>query len=98
MNRPPIDGHARHVSRLAAALAAVIAIGACVPSATTTASPSAEANASPSAASSALASQPGSLVILGRIVTMDDPPVAEALLIEGGTVAAVGGRDEVLAK
>ena len=39
----------------------------------------------------------GSLVIVGRIVTMDEPPVAEALLIEDGTVAAVGTRDEVLA-
>ena len=39
----------------------------------------------------------GSLVIVGRIVTMDDPPVAEALLIEDGTVTAVGTRDEVLA-
>ena len=28
---------------------------------------------------------------------MDDPPVAEALLIEDGTVAAVGTRDEVVA-
>ena len=28
---------------------------------------------------------------------MDDPPVAEALLIEDGLVAAVGTRDEVLA-
>ena len=38
-----------------------------------------------------------SLVIVGRIVTMDEPPVAEALFIEDGTVAAVGTRDEVLA-
>ena len=28
---------------------------------------------------------------------MDEPPVAEAMLIEDGTVAAVGNRDEVLA-
>ena len=28
---------------------------------------------------------------------MDEPPVAEALLIDGGTVAAVGPRDEVVA-
>ena len=28
---------------------------------------------------------------------MDEPPVAEALLIEDGTVAAVGTRDEVVA-
>jgi len=36
-------------------------------------------------------------VIVGRIVTMDEPPVADALLIEDGTVAAVGSRDEILA-
>ena len=36
------------------------------------------------------------MVIVGRIVTMDEPPVAEALLIEDGTVTAVGARDEVL--
>ena len=28
---------------------------------------------------------------------MDDPPIAEALLIRDGTVAAVGSRDEVMA-
>lgn len=38
----------------------------------------------------------GSLMIVGRIVTMDEPPVAEALLIERGTVAAVGPRDEMV--
>ena len=38
----------------------------------------------------------GNLVLIGRIVTMDDPPVAEALLIEGGKVAAVGTRVEVV--
>jgi len=39
----------------------------------------------------------GDLVILGHIVTMDDPPVAEAVLIEDGIVAAVGSRDDVIA-
>ena len=29
---------------------------------------------------------------------MDEPPIAEALLIEDGTVTAVGTRDEVLAR
>ncbi len=37
------------------------------------------------------------MVIVGRIVTMAEPPIAEALFIEDGTVAAVGTRDEVLA-
>jgi hypothetical protein len=41
---------------------------------------------------------PSSLVIVGRIMTMSDPPVAEAILISGGKVAAVGSRDEVLAR
>jgi predicted amidohydrolase YtcJ len=59
-------------------------------------SPTATASASPAPASKA--PQIGSVVIVGRIVTMDDPPVAEALLIEGGAVTAVGTRDEVLAK
>jgi predicted amidohydrolase YtcJ len=41
--------------------------------------------------------EPGDLAIVGRIVTMDDAPIAEALLIEDGTVAAIGRRDDVLA-
>ena len=46
---------------------------------------------------SATVSQAGSLLLIGRIVTMDEPAVAEALLIEDGIVTAVGTRDEVLA-
>ncbi len=38
-----------------------------------------------------------SVVLVGRIVTMAEPPIAEALLIEDGIVAAVGTRDDVLA-
>ena len=34
---------------------------------------------------------------MGRIVTMADPPVAEALLIEAGLVTCIGTRDEVMA-
>jgi len=37
------------------------------------------------------------LAIVGRIVTMSQPAEAEALLIENGTVTAIGTRDEVLA-
>lgn len=59
--------------------------------------PVAVGSASPTAAVTAKPSAAGSLVMLGRIVTMDDPPVAEALLIEDGIVAAVGTRAEVLA-
>ena len=39
----------------------------------------------------------GNLVVVGRIVTMDDPPIAEALLIESGVVTCIGPREEVLA-
>jgi hypothetical protein len=42
--------------------------------------------------------EPGDLAIVGRIVTMDDPPIAEAMLIQDGSVAAIGTRDEVLAR
>jgi hypothetical protein len=35
--------------------------------------------------------------MVGRIVTMDEPPVADALLIQDGLVAAVGKREDVLA-
>ncbi len=34
---------------------------------------------------------------MGRIVTMDEPPIAEALLIQEGRVTCVGSRQEVLA-
>jgi predicted amidohydrolase YtcJ len=38
----------------------------------------------------------GDLVIVGRIVTMDEPTEAEALLIQNGIVTCVGPRQEVL--
>ena len=57
--------------------------GAGAPAPTTTAGPSGH--------------ERGDLVIVGRIVTMDEPPVAEALLIEAGLVTCVGTRDEVMA-
>src|SRR5687768_12389606 len=50
--------------------------------------------ASPTAGAAAPAS--GSVVIVGRIVTMSDQPVAEAVFIEDGVVRAVGDREEVL--
>ncbi|MBA3778193.1 MAG: amidohydrolase family protein [Chloroflexi bacterium] len=54
-------------------------------------------SAAPSGAASPTTAGGGSLLIVGRIVTMDEPAVAEALLIEDGAVVAVGSRDEVLA-
>jgi predicted amidohydrolase YtcJ len=65
-----------------------------------TASPSRSASPSATGSSvvaSATATRTGSLVILGRIVTLGEPPVAEAILIQDGTVTAVGTRNEVLA-
>ena len=84
---------------LVIALVAAVSVGGCAPGATPPPSPSASSSAPVSSAptASASASQPGSLVIVGRIVTLDDPPVADALLIEDGTVTAVGTRDDVLA-
>lgn len=81
----------------------VLAIGviaACSPSAVASPSGSSGPSASstvPSATVPSTTSQSGSLVVLGRIVTMDEPPVAEALLIDDGTVTAVGTRADVLA-
>ena len=62
---------------------------------TTPSCPASEAAPSPTAAASG--SHQGDLLVVGRIMTMDQPPVAEALLIEGGVVTCVGTRDEVLA-
>ena len=50
----------------------------------------------PTSASSADVSAGGDVVIVGRIVTMDEPPIAEALLIQEGHVACVGSRRDVL--
>jgi predicted amidohydrolase YtcJ len=85
-------------ARPVVALAAAMAIGGCAPSASPSPSPSAGDSADgPSATATAAAPRTGSLVIVGRIVTMDEPATAEAIFIEDGTVAAVGSRDEVLA-
>jgi predicted amidohydrolase YtcJ len=37
------------------------------------------------------------VILVGRIVTMDEPAEAEAILIEDGVVTAIGTEDEVLA-
>ena len=73
-------------ARLSMAMAIVtiaLVVGGCSSGASCPASPSGEGQA---------------LVVLGRIVTMDEPPEAEALLIEAGTVTAVGSRDEVMTR
>jgi hypothetical protein len=78
------------------AVVALTILAGCAPNASASASPaSGDATTEPSAVASPSAGR-RSLVVVGRIVTMDEPPVAEALLIEEGTVTAVGSRDEVL--
>src|SRR5829696_4510856 len=49
-------------------------------------------------APSTTAARTGTLILVGRIVTLDDPAIADALFIEDGRVTAVGTRDEVLAR
>jgi len=90
---------ARHRASLAAACIVLAAVTSCVPSSISSPSGTSPPSGSavPSSVANATALTAGSLVIVGRIVTMDEPPVAEALLIEDGTVAAVGTRDDVLA-
>jgi predicted amidohydrolase YtcJ len=81
--------------RLASALV-VVAIAGCGPAAT--ASPASTPVAPPSAELASSSPADGEAVVLvGRIVTMDEPPVAEALLIDHGEVTAVGTREDVLA-
>ena len=81
--------------RLASALV-VVAIAGCGPAAT--ASPASTTVAPPSAElATSSPADAEAVVLVGRIVTMDEPPVAEALLIDDGTVVAVGTREDVLA-
>ena len=89
----------RRFGSLSAALVVLALVTGCAPSSTSSpSSPSLDGERLQSTGSQrGTAAETGSLVIVGRIVTMDEPPVAEALLIEDGTVAAVGTRDEVLA-
>ena len=84
---------------LPAALVVIAMAGCSVSSTSSPTSPATSATSSdtPTAAASATAPAAGTLVIVGRIVTMAEPPVAEALLIDDGTVVAVGTRNEVLA-
>jgi predicted amidohydrolase YtcJ len=85
--------------RLPAAAIVLILVAGCAPgSATVSMSPSSSASssASPHPAAGATQTGGGSVVIVGRILTMAEPPVADALLIRDGTVAAIGARDEVL--
>ncbi len=87
-------------ARLPAALVVIVVVTGCGPISAGSPSPSTSAasgSPTPSAAASVTAPGAGSLVIVGQIVTMDEPAIAEALLIESGLVTAVGTWDEVLA-
>ena len=78
------------------ALVGMTLLTGCAASATTSATPPPSGAATePSVIASATPARTGSLVIVGRIVTMDEPPIAEAMLIEYGTVTEVGTRAEV---
>ncbi len=80
----------------AISLAGLCALVACSPNATAPLPPSGSA-AAPSDAGIPIAPDSGSLVLVGRIITMDDPPIAEAVFIEDGMVVSVGTPDDVLA-
>jgi predicted amidohydrolase YtcJ len=76
-------------------LVALIGFSACDSSGTPGPLPTATAPASVAPSPS----EPGSgrVILLGQIVTMDDPAVADAIAIENGLLTAIGARDEVLA-
>jgi len=87
-------------ARLPAALVVLALVTGCTSSSTsypTSPTSSTSGSQAPSTAGSPSSTQSGSLVIVGRIVTMDEPRVAEALLIEDGTVVTIGTLDGVLA-
>ena len=90
---------ARFRATLPAALIALAAVTGCSLGFSRTASPPASPpGASPVAGTAPSPTTPpfGSLVVVGRIVTMDEPPIVEALFIEDGAVVVVGSRGEVL--
>jgi len=80
-----------------AAVAGLALVTGCVFTGTASPSASCAGVPTPSDAGGPPGSDGEGLVILGRIVTMDDPQEAEAVLIEDGLVTCVGTRDEVLA-
>ena len=95
-----LPSHAGALRRLGSAAVVLALLSGCVfadASAPTSEGCSAEGGPAPNATHSR-GSGGADLVIVGRIVTMNDPPIVEALLIEEGRVACVGARDEVLAR
>ncbi len=70
-------------------IALVIGLAACTPP------PAAPSASAPSAVPSG--SAPGTVILIGKIVTLSDPPIAEAIAFEDGEVVAVGTAAEVSA-
>ncbi len=90
----------RGFSAMSAALFVLALVTGCVfagTSSPTSPSCSEDQAPAPTTTAGATRSEGGDLVIVGRIVTMDEPAVAEALLIEEGLVTCAGTRDEVMA-
>ena len=81
-----------------ATVVVVALVGGCVfAGSSSPASASCPGAAAPAASAGLTGSDGSDLVIVGRIVTMDEPAEAEALLIEAGVVTCMGTRDEVMA-
>jgi len=88
----------RRFGSYSAALVVLALVSGCVFAGTNSpTSPLCPGAAAPTATAGLTGSVGRDLVIVGRIVTMDEPAEAEALLIEAGLVTCVGTRDEVLA-
>jgi predicted amidohydrolase YtcJ len=91
-------GSCRGFGSHAAALVALALVAGCAFGADgSPASPSCADDAAPTATAALAGPAGGDLVIVGRIVTMNEPAEAEALLIEGGRVTCLGRRDEIMA-
>jgi predicted amidohydrolase YtcJ len=86
----------RGFASTSAALAVLALVTGCALGGTPTSACAAGGTPAPSTTAGPAAAGGGDLALVGRIVTMDDPPVAEALLIEAGLVTCVGSRDDVL--
>ncbi len=89
----------RAIGSMSAALAMVALVAGCALVGSSSPSPSCAAHGrpAPTGEEGSAGSTGGDLVIVGRIITMDEPGEAEGLLIEAGQVTCVGTRDEVLA-
>jgi predicted amidohydrolase YtcJ len=89
-------------ARRALVWASLVLVVACTSGAPTTPPPSAETAGPTGPGPSVLAptdsaEASGRVILIGTIVTMAEPAVAEAIAIEDGRVTAVGTRDEVMA-